>query len=104
MDIEVCKDVSETIEIIAFHMNDAGCRYGLIGFDLAPTFWGRGLMQEALTEMIRLGFDDMKLDYIEATTEVDNLQSQRLLQKMGFHQENELKDNLLYFILRSKNR
>lgn len=66
MDIEVCKDVSEAIEIIAFHMNDSGCRYGLfnkenreligtcgyhcwtidskeskaeIGFDLTPTFY-----------------------------------------------------------------
>ncbi|ECH9276424.1 N-acetyltransferase [Salmonella enterica subsp. enterica] len=130
MDIEVCKDVREAEEIIAFHIQDSGCRYGLfsketkeligtcgyhcwstedyqetkaeIGFDLAPGYWGKGLMQEALNPLIRIGFELMGLDYIEATTEVDNLQSQRLLQKLGFHQESELKEGLLYFTLRRR--
>ncbi len=44
----------------------------------------------------------MKLDYIEATTEVENIQSQSLLKKLGFTQESELKDNLKYFTLRDK--
>ncbi|MUG85421.1 GNAT family N-acetyltransferase [Paenibacillus timonensis] len=130
MDIEVCKDLQEAEEIIAFHIQDTGCRYGLfsketqeligtcgyhcwstednretkaeIGFDLAPGYWGKGLMQEAMKPLIRIGFELMGLDYIEATTEVDNLQSQRLLQKLGFHQESELKEGLLYFTLRRK--
>lgn len=29
MDIEVCKNIEEVQEIIAFHINDSGCRYGL---------------------------------------------------------------------------
>ncbi|MBQ4898760.1 GNAT family N-acetyltransferase [Paenibacillus sp. Marseille-P2973] len=127
MDIEVCKDLREAEEIIAFHIQDSGCRYGLfkkenneligtcgfhcwftmsqeskaeIGFDLSPNNWGKGLMQEALLKIIRIGFDLMKLDYIEATTEVENFQSQRLLKKMGFKQESGLKENLMYFTLR----
>ncbi|GMK39570.1 N-acetyltransferase [Paenibacillus sp. CCS19] len=127
MDIDVCKDRQEAEEIIAFHIEDSGCRYGLfdredneligtcgfhcwsnegdetkaeIGFDLSPSYWGKGLMQEALRELIQLGFDGMKLDYIEATTEIDNVQSQKLLQRMGFMREDELKDNLFYFTLR----
>ncbi len=127
MDIDACQDLREAEEMIAFHINDTGCRYGLfnkenneligtcgfhcwlnvnqetkaeVGFDLSPKYWGRGLMQEALMEVIRIGFELMKLDYIEATTEVENLRSQRLLKKMGFTQESELKDNLLYFTLR----
>nr|WP_314590503.1 GNAT family N-acetyltransferase [Paenibacillus terrigena] len=129
MDIEVCKDLREAEEIIAFHINDSGCRYGLfnkennelvgtcgfhcwstedqetkaeIGFDLSPDYWGRGLMQEALMKVLRMGFNLMNLDYIEASTEVDNIKSQKLLTKMGFNQENELKDNLVYFTLRDK--
>ena len=129
MDIEVCKDLKEAKEIIAFHIEDSGCRYGLfnkenkeligtcgfhcwsivddetkaeIGFDLSPSYWGRGLMQEALKEIIQMGFGLMKLDYIEATTDIENLQSQKLLRKMEFTQEEELKDDLLYFILRDK--
>ncbi|MNP79146.1 hypothetical protein D3C76_1769190 [compost metagenome] len=57
-------------------------------------------MQEALLKVIRIGFDLMKLDYIEATTEKENFQSQRLLKKMGFKQESELKEDLMYFTLR----
>lgn len=129
MDIDVCKDLDEAEEIITFHINDSGCRYGLfskanneligtcgfhcwsteedetkaeIGFDLAPSYWGMGYMQEAAREIIRMGFDLMKLDHIEATTEVANVQSQKLLKKIGFNQELGLKDGLLYFRLRAK--
>ncbi|WP_339277636.1 GNAT family N-acetyltransferase [Paenibacillus sp. FSL W8-0426] len=127
MDIEACKDIAEAEEIIAFHINDSGCRYGLfskekdellgtcgyhcwmanqdgtraeIGFDLAPRYWGKGIMQEALRELIPMGFDLMQLQYIEATTEQKNDQSQKLLTRLGFKQEPFLKDNLLYFTLR----
>jgi len=31
----------------------------------------------------------------------DNIQSQRLLKKMGFDQASQLKDNLMYFTLRA---
>ncbi|MFC7679944.1 GNAT family N-acetyltransferase [Paenibacillus sp. GCM10028914] len=129
MDIEVCKDLNEAEEIISFHINDSGCRYGLfskekneligtcgfhcwikdnegsraeVGFDLSPDYWGKGFMQEALNELIMIGFNRMELDCIEATTEIENLQSQRLLEKMGFSKEHELKDGLMYFTLRNE--
>ncbi|MBD7969246.1 GNAT family N-acetyltransferase [Paenibacillus gallinarum] len=128
MDIDVCKDLREAEEIIAFHIDDSGCRYGLyskedndligtcgfhcwiteneetraeIGFDLSPRYWGRGFMQEALSEMLDIGFELMKLDYIEATTEIQNVQSQKLLKKMNFTQEG-LKNDLMYFTLRNR--
>lgn len=44
----------------------------------------------------------MELDYIEATTEVGNLQSQRLLKKMGLVQMKDLKDGLFHFTLRDR--
>lgn len=127
MDIETCKDIQEAEDIITFHIHDSGCRYGLftveneligtcgfhcwvnddqgsraeIGFDLSPDYWGKGIMQEALEEILQIGFKLMKLDWIEATTEIENQQSQRLLEKLGFHREHELRENLLYFTLRN---
>ncbi|GKU79186.1 GNAT family N-acetyltransferase [Paenibacillus sp. L3-i20] len=127
MDIDVCENLKEAKDIITFHLNDTGCRYGLfskennelvgtcgfhcwfndsegsraeIGFDLSPDFWGKGLMQEALQKILNVGFEIMELDYIEATTEHENSRSQKLLEKMGFNREPYLKDNLLYFILK----
>lgn len=130
MDIEACKDIHEAVDIIMFHIHDSGCRYGLfgkdkneligtcgfhcwikdeeetraeIGFDLSPDYWGKGFMQEALHELIPIGFNLMKLDCIEATTEIENVQSQRLLEKIGFTKEPDLKERLMYFTL-YKNR
>lgn len=128
MDIEPCSNLKEAEEIIQFHINDSGCRYGLfhkinnelvgtcgfhcwvqgegakaeIGFDLSSDFWGHGLMQEALVEVIRIGFDVMMIDFIEATVEQENIRSQRLLQKMNFTKHEEFKENLIYYTLMKK--
>lgn len=67
---------------------------------MSPSYWGMGLMQEALLKMIRVGFDVMKLDYIEATTEIENIRSQNLLKKIGFNKESDMKDGLIYFKMR----
>ncbi|MCR8842643.1 GNAT family N-acetyltransferase [Paenibacillus sp. SC116] len=126
MDIEPCKDIKEAEEIIQFHIDDTGCRYGLfskangefigtcgfhcwvqgteskaeIGFDLSTRFWGQGYMQEALVKLIKVGFDVMRLDFIEATVEVGNVRSQKLLGKMNFVKHEELKDGLGYYTLK----
>ncbi|WP_422660574.1 GNAT family N-acetyltransferase [Paenibacillus sp. EC2-1] len=123
MDIEPCKTMNEAEEIIQFHIHDSGCRYGIfhkmdnkligtcgfhcwvqgeepraeIGFDLSSDFWGQGFMKEALAELIRIGINVMKLHYIEATVEQENIRSQRLLQSMNFTKHNELKDGLFYY-------
>lgn len=126
MDIEPCKDLREAEEIIQFHLDDTGCRWGLfdltssvligtagyhlwqvtkdfskaeLGFDLAREYWGVGLMQESLIPIIDFGFTKMNLDFIEATVDPANLRSIRLLNRLGFQKQKELKDNLLYFLL-----
>ncbi|MDQ0721838.1 MULTISPECIES: GNAT family N-acetyltransferase [unclassified Paenibacillus] len=125
MDIEPCRDVKEAEEIIQFHIDDSGCRYGLfhktdgefigtagfhcwnqespskaeIGFDLSSSYWGQGLMQEALSAIIEIGWNKMNLDFIEATVEQANIQSQSLLEKLNFSKSTELVDNLFYYTL-----
>lgn len=63
-----------------------------IGYDLCPDRWGRALMPEALTALIRHGFDQMRLNRIEATTHVENRRSQRVLEKLGFQREGLLRE------------
>ncbi len=126
MDIEVCRSREEAAEIILFHMQDSGCRYGMflkgtgelvgtcgfhcwnrskdkskaeIGFDVGSAHWRKGYMLESVQPIIQLGFTQMELDYIEATTELDNIPSQQLLKKLGFSQSAELVDQLVYFTL-----
>lgn len=56
-------------------------------------------MQEGLLHMIRIRFDVMKLDVIEATTDVANTRSQRLLKRLGFAAKGIQADGLLHFAL-----
>ncbi|NBC68341.1 GNAT family N-acetyltransferase [Paenibacillus sacheonensis] len=127
MDIEPCADVKEAEEIIRFHLEDSGCRWGLydkmnddfvgtcgfhclrntkddfvaeIGFDLSAAYWGKGLMREGLQEIIGYGFSTMGLTMIDATVQPENARSIQLLNKVGFTQTGELRDQLLEFYLK----
>lgn len=62
-----------------------------IGFSLGRAFWGKGYMQEALRALIQWGFTEMKLNRWEAQCESRNLASQRLLEKLGWHYEGEMR-------------
>lgn len=123
MDIEPCKDMAEAEEIIQFHLDDTGCRWGIfeketsefmgtcgfhlwekgersraeIGFDLHKRFWGKGYMQEAVKKLAEFGFSEMELDMIDATVETENSRSIALLSRLGFEKSPELKDGLYYF-------
>jgi ribosomal-protein-alanine N-acetyltransferase len=125
MDISPCKNIYEAEEIIRFHIEDTGCRWGIyskidfqfigtcgfhcwiqgelpkaeIGFDLTKEYWGKGFMQEALKPVMEFGFKHMGLDFIEATVEQENDRSINLLEKLNFEKEPDLRDHLLYFYL-----
>lgn len=55
-----------------------------VGYVLNPVFQGRGYMQEALTKVIEYGFQEMRLQTIEAITHRNNKASIRLLEKNHF--------------------
>jgi ribosomal-protein-alanine N-acetyltransferase len=58
-----------------------------IGYDLAPEWWGRGLMSEALEAVLAFGFQRMELARVEAYVMADNERSSRLLERLGFDRE-----------------
>lgn len=62
-------------------------RRASIGYDLAHTYWGQGLMTEAVRAMVRFGFEDMNLNRIEADADGRNPASARVLEKVGFKRE-----------------
>ncbi len=63
---------------------DKKCRE--IGYVLAKDCWGRGLMPEAVREVIRHLFEDAGLDLITCGYYVWNRQSKRVQEKCGFTQ------------------
>lgn len=64
-----------------------------IGYLLHCDYWGKGLMQEALSEVIKYGFFKLNLHSIEANVNPLNNASIQLLLKMGFKQEAYFREN-----------
>lgn len=63
-----------------------------LGYVMRRSFWGQGLMTEALAEVIRHAFEDLDLHRLEADTDPKNLASLRLLDKLGFEKEGLFRD------------
>lgn len=55
-----------------------------IGYVLSKDYWGRGLMPEALTEVLRYLFREEKLDFLLVSHYDFNGQSKRVIEKCGF--------------------
>lgn len=55
-----------------------------LGYTLAPAAWGRGLMSEAVAAATALAFEDCHAARVEATVQVGNHASRRVLEKCGF--------------------
>lgn len=87
--------------------------YAELGYVVSQRYWNKGLMTEALKEMIRFGFEVMQLNRIEARCFIDNGASERVMQKCGMKYEGTLrstifvkgqfKDLKVYSLLRSEN-
>lgn len=63
-----------------------------IGYDLAPSYWRRGIMSEVAAPILAFGFNSMKLNRIEAKVDPANVASIGLLTKLGFKQAGELRE------------
>ena len=82
-----------------------------IGYEIFPKYQNQGYMTEALQNIIKIGFDQMNLNRIEALVSPDNLASIKIIEKNGFIQEGVLRghykvddgyeDSLMYALLKS---
>lgn len=58
-----------------------------LGYSINPAYWGHGYATEAGKAVIAYGFEILDLKRIEVGTFVDNFQSQRVCEKLGFIKE-----------------
>ncbi len=63
-----------------------------IGFLLNREYWGKGYATEAARELVRFGFDELKLHRIFARVFPENAASIRVLEKCGMIREGLLRD------------
>ena len=73
-------------------VRDAQHRCGDIGYVLRRDRWGRGLGSEVARELVERGFERVGLHRIEATCDVENVASARVLEKAGLRLEGRLRE------------
>lgn len=67
-----------------------------VGYMLAPGFWGKGLGTEALSLMVKFGFEELGLHSMFAVIDPDNIASAKVLLKQGFVKEAHFKEDFYY--------
>ena len=75
-------EIAGTINL--FHIVRESLQSGTIGYWVDGRRNGRGLATGAIGEILSYAFGDLELHRVEAATLVDNVSSQRVLEKNGF--------------------
>lgn len=95
----VYKENDKVIGSLGVH-NDKkreGIRAKMIGYVLSDTYLGRGLMPEAVKEVIKHLFEEENTDIISCYHYPFNIQSKRVIEKCGFKYEGTLRlANVIY--------
>ncbi|HEX5002552.1 MAG TPA: GNAT family protein [Bacteroidia bacterium] len=75
--------------------NDVYCTNAELGYWLAETYWGNGIITQSIIQMIAYGFKNFEINRIFARPSGSNKASQRVLEKAGFVLEATLKGTFL---------
>ena len=67
-----------------------------LGYVLSKSYWGRGLMPEAVRAVIDYCFNTLDYDYLACAHFVRNRQSRRCIEKSGFTYLKEIKHETRY--------
>lgn len=73
-----------------FHSCSPRDRRAELGYDLSPAFWGRGIATDAVGATVLAAFQTANLNRVDAFVMVENVASQKVLDKCGFSREGRL--------------
>ncbi|KAK7280084.1 hypothetical protein RJT34_25146 [Clitoria ternatea] len=67
-----------------------------LGYALGSRYWGRGIATQVVKQVVEVAFSEFThLERVEALVDVENVASQRVLEKAGFQREGVLRKYLL---------
>jgi ribosomal-protein-alanine N-acetyltransferase len=84
------EDVSESIGRIDLG-GFTNKKVGEVSYYIWEKYWGHGFAGEALRRVVEFGFNDLKLERIQAIVDVRNTASEKVLVKAGFEKEGMLR-------------
>ena len=79
-----------TCGLFAWHKQ---ARIATLGYELSRAYWRRGIMSEAVRELLIFGYRHLNLNRIRATVVTDNVASARLLERLSFKKEGVLRQS-----------
>jgi len=90
------KGADQVIGSCSFHYFDTGFHRAETGYELNRTFWGQGIMTEAMSAVLTYGFAELGLHRVEAIIDIANERSKGLLLKLGFTYEGNLRQRYFF--------
>jgi ribosomal-protein-serine acetyltransferase len=98
--------------VISFYTIDRHYRSAMLGYWLAESFQGRGIMTLCVRRLVRHAFEDLNLNRLTIAVAVGNKRSRAIPQRLGFQPEGTLReaawlydhfvDQVLYAMIRSQ--
>lgn len=88
------KSIGKLIGTIGFHVWSPPNAYAEVGYALSKHYWNQGIMTEAYKEVIKFGFERMKLNRIETTCKLANTASEKVMLKCGMKYEGIMRKKL----------
>ncbi len=93
------QDTGSLIGTCGFNSWSEKMRNAVIGYDLLPAYWNKGITTEAVSAIARGGFSGLlpcgALHRIQADTIPGNVASERVLLKLGFKEEGLRREAIL---------
>ncbi len=105
------KETGKMVGTIGFMWINTEFKSAEIGYSLSRRFWNKGIMTEALGEILKFSFNTLHLNRVEAQFIKENIPSQRVMEKCNMQYEGllrervfikgQFKDVMLYAILKN---
>ena len=105
-------DTNQFVGLMALNLGKPNFRIAEVWYKIHPSFWRQGYTTEALIALLKFGFSELGLHRIEAGCAVENIASNKVLEKVGMTREGrkrkvlpirgEWVDNYFYAILEAE--
>ena len=89
------KNSGRMIGTIGFMWVNTDHKSAEVGYSLSRDFWNQGYMTEALRAVIAFGFEDLRLNRIEAQHDTANPASGRVMAHVGMQYEGIMRQRIL---------
>lgn len=92
----ILKSSGEMVGDCSLSFTDKPARQGVLGYLSHPRFFGNGYVTEAVSAVMRVGFEVGKLHRISAHCDARNTGSWRVMEKLGMRREAHFREHAIF--------